>query len=111
MSRHCTIGRPASIIVANRRVNVTRSLELDARAELEAEAPRLLLDLRRLSCCAAKARLDRGLVVGLHRALAQLAGARARFPDEFRHAAERLPVESRIGKVSAVTVAVSRPRG
>ena len=57
----------------------------DARAELEAAKRAALLDLDGVELLLAQAVLDGGLRLGLHRALAQLAGARSRFPGKISH--------------------------
>ena len=105
MSRHCTMGRPASIIVAKRRVKVTMSFVADARAELEAEAPcAFFLTLVGWSCCARSRWLTASSVSASIDALAQLAGARARFPDEFGHV--RCLPDSKVYKPAATRVKV-----
>ena len=85
ISRHCTSGRPASIIVANWRMKTTSSCDGDRRAEAELERSGLLADRDRVEILGLQALGDGLPVVGVHHAFAHLAGARACLPSPLSH--------------------------
>src|SRR5262249_2861206 len=72
--------------------------EVDARAELDVQGGALLLDPRGHELLPTKPSLDSRLVVGLHRALTQLAATGACLPDEFGHVEQRLSAGGHLGK-------------
>ena len=80
------MGRPASIIVARRRVKVTRSFcETPLPKDRRGERLALLLHLRRRELLRAQPLLDGVLRVGLHEAFADFATDGLCFPDPLGH--------------------------
>ena len=73
MSRHCTSGRPASIIVANWRVKMTMSLGPTRSEPNEKPDGLRLRDLDGVQLLLLQASLDSGLAIGFHHPFAQFA--------------------------------------
>ena len=88
MSKDCSSGTPAFIIVASWRVKIAMSLSLD----LLAAAHAALLDLGDHDALAAQGRADHRLAAGAHLAAHRLAGLVLAFPveDEFLDVSVRL---------------------
>ncbi len=86
ISKHCTSGKPASIMVANSRVKVTRSLVLTlGLPNLISLQAALLFDFDRRELLLAKAVVHRFFVLSFHDALADLAGPATGFPSKLGH--------------------------